>query len=238
MPTRILQLSDLHLRAAPGPVEGRDPDLRLRAVLEAYRAAGSNADLILLTGDLADDGSEAACRRLAAALEPLATPVLAVPGNHDTARAVRDTFGAAEAQAGPWRILGVESARPDQIHGTLDVPDVLRRLDALGPGPTLIAMHHPPLTATRHPWFRCEGAEELLAALADRPRVKAIAAGHLHEAFELRSAAGLPVFGCPSTYKAFRHIDDELVDDESEATGARLLELHDDGTLRTSVLNA
>jgi Icc protein len=236
MPARVLQLSDIHFRADGGNVDGREPDERLRLVLDAWQRTARPVDLVVLTGDLADDGSFAACRRLSAALAPLSVPVIAVPGNHDRADVVRAVFGADGATAGGWDVIGVDTSRPDQIHGTVDVAAVTERLDAGDGRPTLLAMHHPPTGPSAHRWFQLEGAEELLAALASRPQVRAIMSGHLHDPFEMRAHTGLRVLGCPSTLVAFRHAGGEVVVGGGEVTGARLLELADDGTVASQVL--
>ncbi|MGZ4671035.1 MAG: metallophosphoesterase, partial [Ilumatobacteraceae bacterium] len=58
----VLQISDTHLRAEPNTPADRDPDAALAASIDAV--LGVDADLVLLTGDLADDGSLEALGRL------------------------------------------------------------------------------------------------------------------------------------------------------------------------------
>lgn len=271
MPINVLQLSDTHFgasgyaaetdaeaggKAGKGGEGGedregaedreRDAESRLRKVLEAYDAAETPADLVLLTGDLADDGSTAAYRRLAEVIAELALPVLAVPGNHDSPERLREFFDTEEIEFGQWRVLGIDTSRPGQIHGEVDVADVTRRLDTPVPEGnantaqrfTLVALHHPPLSCTNHKWFQLTGADALLEALEQRPYVKAVASGHLHWPFELRSHEGLPVLGCPSTFVTIHHDDDQVSIGGSEATGARLIELLDDGSIASQVLRA
>ena len=54
----VLQISDTHLRAEPNTPVDNDPDASLWATIDAVREV--HADLVLLTGDLADDASPAA----------------------------------------------------------------------------------------------------------------------------------------------------------------------------------
>ena len=92
-PLDILVLSDLHEpdpAAASGPVSGRRGEwARLFAMraIERLRQQGIEPGLILVLGDLVDDGNapgaEAAWMRLAGQLLGTGIPVLAVPGNHD-----------------------------------------------------------------------------------------------------------------------------------------------------------
>lgn len=72
---RILAMSDLHLSKKPWQVR------------KALRM-GSNADLVLLAGDLVNDGTpeQWACMHTCIAEVLPDTPVLAVAGNHDYPR--------------------------------------------------------------------------------------------------------------------------------------------------------
>jgi Icc protein len=73
--------------------------------------------------------------------------------------------------------------------------------------------------------------------LAAHPQVKAILSGHLHLPFEA-ALAGVDVLGAPSTWVAITHAGDTFEVGGSDATGARWLELADDGTFTTTVLRA
>lgn len=92
----IVQISDVHLLGS-GLLHGRvDTTANLDEVLERVRVAGIRPELILLSGDLADDGSVAAYEALRDRVEPLAdalgASVVYVPGNHDDRRAFRDVL--------------------------------------------------------------------------------------------------------------------------------------------------
>ncbi|MEP7045565.1 MAG: metallophosphoesterase [Ilumatobacteraceae bacterium] len=224
----VLQLSDTHLRAEPNTPASNDPDASLAATLRAVESV--HADLLLLTGDLADDGSYEGVRRLGDAVGQLSPEIVAVAGNHDTVDNVRRVFGTRDtAEVGTWRLLVVETTIPGEDHGRVDVEDLIRRLDGLDDRPTLIALHHPPRSPSTNPMFQLIGADEMLAALAVRRHVKAVVSGHLHEVCDYRVGA-LQLVGAPSTYYAIRHVGDayELVDDG--IVGAQLLTLGDDGS--------
>lgn len=236
----VLQLSDTHLTSTPGErVYDRDPDERVAKVLLAWHGTGEQADLVLLTGDLADDRSAAACERLALAVAGLGVPVLALPGNHDDPAVVAATWGSGDvAEVDGWRILTADTTVPGQIHGAVDVPEVLGRLDALDARPTIVAVHHPPLSRSTGDQFRLEGAAELLDGLAARPHVRAVVGGHLHDAVDLHGPGDLPVLLCPSTLMGIVHHGDEMQVDPRAPRGARALHLADDGTLTSRVLQA
>lgn len=234
----VLQLSDLHLAADTSAlVHGADPDERLRTVLTAWRASGGDADLVLLTGDLADDGTPQAYRRLAAVVSDLGIATLAIPGNHDDPDLVARHFATPDVTSlGMWQIVCVDTSRPGDIHGTVDV-STLDALLATAHGPTLIAMHHPPVSRSTHPHFGLEGAGALLACLQRRPHVRGVISGHTHDALDATVDSHLQLLGCPSTLVGIAHDGDEHTVGGAR-TGARILELEDSGELVSRVLVA
>jgi Icc protein len=239
MAATVLQLSDTHLRETPNdPVSGFDPDRRLAVVLDAWAVREEPLDLVLLTGDDADDASASGLARLHAAVDALGAPVFAIPGNHDDPARVADEFGGAAATSvDGWRIVGLDSSVPGQIAGAIDVPAAMAVVDEDG-GPAIVAIHHPPRSRSTHPWFQLDGAEELLEELGSRSHVRALVSGHLHDAFELSGPGGLPLLGCPSTLMAIAHDGDQMQIGADAPTGARILRLADDGTLSSEVLEA
>lgn len=239
MTATVLQLSDTHLGASStGRPHGLDPDARLGAVLDAWRSTGRRADAVVLTGDLADDGTSAGCARLAAALRPLDAEVLAVPGNHDAPAAVAEVFGRrSSVEVGGWRLVGVDTSLAGRVEGRLDAEAVLAHLDSLDDRPTALALHHPPRGPSSHPWFQLDGADALLAGLRRRSQVRLVLSGHLHQAFDLADGS-LGLLGAPSTLYAIRHLGERFVDDPAGPTGGRVVDLHDDGSWQADLLVA
>jgi 3',5'-cyclic-AMP phosphodiesterase len=224
----VLQISDTHLRAVPNTPADRDPDASLLATIDAVRNV--NADLVLLTGDLSDDGSVAALQRLRSTVAVLSPAILAVAGNHDDADNVQAVFGPTDTvDLGVWRVLGIESVIRGEHHGSVDVEALTKRLDQLDERPTVLAIHHPPRSPSTNPMFQLIGADEMLAALRERPHVRAVVSGHLHEAFD-RHDGDLQLLGAPSSYYAIRHTDGQYVLVDDGIVGAQVLTLGDDGS--------
>lgn len=240
MAATILQLSDTHLPQSPGrAVFGADADERVAAVVAAWLATGEHADLVLLTGDLADDGDASACGRLADVVAALQAPVLALAGNHDRPEVVAATWGGRDlAEVEGWRIVAVDTTIPSECRGSVDVPLLLARLDDLDDRPTVVALHHPPLSRSTHEQFSLAGAASLLDALAVRPHVRAVVGGHLHDAVDLQAEVGPPVLLCPSTVMGITHGGDEMELDPAAVRGARVIHLAEDGTLSSRLLVA
>jgi 3',5'-cyclic-AMP phosphodiesterase len=224
----VLQISDTHLRATPHTPSDRDPDAALLATIDAVRNV--NADLVLLTGDLSDDGSVAALQRLRSIVGTLTPAILATAGNHDDADNVHAVFGPTDtADLGTWRVLAVESVIAGEDHGGVDVEKLAKRLDALDERPTVLGIHHPPRSPSTHAMFQLIGAEEMLAVLRDRPHVRAVVSGHLHEAFD-RYDGDLRLLGSPSSYYAIEHTGDQYTLVPDGIVGAQVLSLGDDGS--------
>ncbi len=231
----VLQISDTHLRAEPSTSPHNNSDARLQATIDAVRDV--HPDLVLLTGDLADDGSLAALQRVQTMVDVLSSPVLAVAGNHDDIDNVRAVFGSTDmAEVGSWRVLAVESAIPGHEHGSIDVEELMGRLDRLDDRSTLIAIHHPPRSPSTLGIFQLIGADQMLAALRLRHHVGAVVSGHLHEAFDDRDG-DLQLCGCPSTFYALENRGDDCRTADDGLVGAQVLTLGDDGSFSCKRVN-
>jgi Icc protein len=204
--TVIAHLSDPHL---DGTSEARD---RLRRVTSYLLAFTRPVDVVLVTGDLADHGTEYA--EVAAELAAFGDrPVLVLPGNHDTRANFRTGLTAYVEPAGGaedpiHQLRDVAGARyvlldttvPGEDHGLLSA-DSLDWLDATlsepYDGPTFIAFHHPPV-GLQHPtmdqWLLREPGQ--FAAVLRRHPVTALLAGHLHNGLST-TYAGLPLLLAP-----------------------------------------
>ncbi|QCW78922.1 phosphodiesterase [Streptomyces sp. S6] len=186
----LAQISDLHLDGSERATR------RATRTMEYLRALPRPVDALLVTGDIADHGTEAeyeeAARILAAPF-----PVLPCPGNHDARPAYRKALLGEAPAEGPvnrvHRIAGTailmcDSTIPGRDEGRLDTETLAwidATLTALPDGvPALIAFHQPPVEL-HHPLpdaGRLEEPERLAALLAAHPRVVAVLTGHAHTA--------------------------------------------------------
>jgi Icc protein len=247
---RLVQLTDLHLLGDPaGRLRGVATAATLQAVLAAARRDLARADLLLLTGDLAEHGEAAAYRRLRDQVDALgiAGRVHALPGNHDhPARlaahlpATGDARVAALART-PWQLLLLDSSVPGRSAGQLDAGQLAwldTRLAAAEQPHALVVLHHPPL-AIGSPWLDAimlTNGAELLAVLDRHPAVRGVLFGHVHQAFEQRRR-GVRHFATPSTCVQFVPRT-ERVRIDPRGPGWRTLELYPDGRIRTRVRRA
>lgn len=94
--TVLVQISDTHIGPRGERPYGTDTAAHLAAVSRAVRDMALEPAAVLLTGDLSDRGEPESYDHLraivAAELEPLGSPILAVVGNHDHRGAFRQTY--------------------------------------------------------------------------------------------------------------------------------------------------
>ena len=190
---KLIQVTDPHLRGDGQPICGLDPAANLAKAVADINRNHADADLVVFTGDLSDDGSQASYRTLADLLEPLIPPSRLMLGNHDNRSAFLAVFPDAPAEDGfVQSILDAEVARLVFLD-TLDEGAVAGRLCGrrlawldrrLGEAsaPTLVFMHHPPLDIGMPPLDEVKLADP--QALADVLRlhgnVRHLFAGHVH----------------------------------------------------------
>ena len=83
-PVRILQITDTHLFAEKHEtLLGVNTWESYQAVLDAIHAEKRPCDLIVATGDLAQDQSSAAYQHFAEGIASFSVPCVWLPGNHD-----------------------------------------------------------------------------------------------------------------------------------------------------------
>jgi Icc protein len=213
-------------------------------VLEHALANGPRPDAVIATGDIGDDFSPDAYGRFRAALEAVGAPVYCLPGNHDDPRVMASMLDdrglqyCGRARLGGWGLVFVDTHLPGQPHGRV-APAELERLDAdlaeLAGAPVLVCLHHPPVKVGSR-WLDGVGllnAAEVLAVLDRHPQVRAVLAGHVHQAFDARRK-GVRMLTSPSTCAQFTPRTDQCVMD-TRPPGYRWITLNDDGSLETRV---
>lgn len=212
----IAQLSDPHIRPAGYLYKGLvDSNALFSAAVRHLNALSPAPDVVLLSGDVTEDGTPAAYEMALALLSDIKQPLIVIPGNHDDRETFRAHFVGMEylptsgplhcclSSLGPIRIVGLDVTVPGEHHGALDddVIDWLDRALAQEPDrPTLIMMHQPPFRSGI-PYldaYRCFGEERLKKLLSRYPMVESIVCGHVHR-FMQRRFAGTVVCTAPST---------------------------------------
>ena len=212
----LAQISDLHVRPDGQLYKGVvDSNRMLQDAIAHLHGLDPRPDLVLITGDLVDEGDPAEYAALRALLARCELPYLLIPGNHDSRDALRDAFSGHDylpARGAPMnyvidehpvRIVAFDTTVPGEHHGDVDASSLAWLAGTLDDGrgrPTVIIMHHPPF-ACGIPYldkYMCRGAPRLAETVARFDNIERVLCGHVHRPMQLRWA-GTIVCACPST---------------------------------------
>lgn len=236
----IAQISDLHLsKHEAGSFE------RFLAVL--HLAKNQNPNLLLLTGDLVNDGDSDGYDWLFQTLTQTGIPFLCLAGNHDVTREIGHHLPFDKRQFLPrpkdghlidahrllielpkanWQLLAVNSALNGHIKGHLPQSAgqfIKHKLQHAMP--TLIALHHHPL-AVNSAWIDAhmlDNHKEFWQLIGDYQAH--IVCGHVHQAHTLYHQQSI-LYTCPAVSRQFTPHQDQFCIDTRQA-GYRLITLED-----------
>ena len=218
-PMLIAQISDFHLKPA-GMLAYHVADTAspLKRAVEHINHLRPMPDVVLVTGDLVDEGARESYQVLRAILTSLKPAFFMVPGNHDHKASLGEIFpehaylnGFIEPDGKraicytldhfPVRLVGLDTVIPGEHGGGL-TPGRLSWLDEVltdQPAvPTVIFMHHPPFASgighmDKEVFIR---REELAAIIRKHSHVERILCGHIHRTIS-RRFAGTTATVCP-----------------------------------------
>lgn len=241
----LLQLTDLHLLASPeATMLGVNTAHYFHAVLEQALATRKPIDLILLTGDLAQEACQASYQYLLDSLKGLAIPCICLPGNHDDYALMQQVLNTADVNCRKqvflknWQIISLNSQIPGDPGGRLAERE-LAFLDAcLRDYPehhALIAVHHH-CVPTNSAWMdtmMIENSDALFAVIEKYPQARAIVTGHIHQLMDITKGS-VRVLGTPSTCFQFTPASHHFSIDTT-APAYRLIQLYADGRLESGV---
>lgn len=249
-PITIAHVTDLHLLGDPDQeMLGINTNEHAKGVLSHISASQEQPVLLLTTGDIAQDGSDAAYLRFMDMAKPLGIPVHALPGNHDKLGHFSGALGPVTTPVidiGAWRIIMLNSSIPDEEGGHL-AEDQLALLEAAAQVEdgrhVLVAMHHNPVLmhSTWLDTMTIDNKGALFTLLARLPKVRALLWGHVHQEYDATephpSPAGhlLSMMATPATCFQFRPKSHDFGFDDA-APGYRWIKLYPDGKIDTHVV--
>lgn len=214
---KIIHITDTHLRPPGERIYGLDPTARLAAVIADVDRRHRDADLLVITGDLADSGQRESYETLRDLLAPLRMPRRLLLGNHDRREAFRAVFpemptdengfiqSIVEAPRGIGRFIFLDSLDEEAVGGVL----CDRRLDWLASRlaespdePVTLFLHHPPVSiGVPHfePICMADPGPFLDLVAAHPGGVRHIFVGHLHLPFSGSIWNGIAMTAARST---------------------------------------
>lgn len=243
-PLRVLQLTDPHLMADPdGALLGVNTRDSLDAVIAQVLKDHGQPDLILATGDIAQDASEEAYRLFGDKLKAFNCDSVWIAGNHDDSSVL--TPIATELNAsnrhvikGGWQFVLLDTSVPGKVYGHLPDSELafLEKTLVENPDrPALIALHHHPVDIDTR-WMSAIGLQnnEDFWRVVDRfPQVKAVLWGHIHQEYD-EYRKGVRLLATPSTCIQFT-AGSVKFSVEEKSPGYRWFEMKPDGEFTTHV---
>ncbi|HEX7164900.1 MAG TPA: metallophosphoesterase [Trebonia sp.] len=206
---RILHLSDTHLTATGFDEDGVDAAGALRQILSDARHL-DGLDLVVVSGDVADDGSAAgyaAVRRIVGDFAAgRGIPHVYTTGNHDDRTSFMQVLGtghlgadgtdaghgwtggperAAVSRVNGLRIITLDSLVPGSVHGLISASQLRWLAGVLAepaPSGTVLAFHHPPVQVPTSVFVATGGLRNAgdLADVVAGSDIQAILCGHYH----------------------------------------------------------
>lgn len=242
---KIIQLSDLHLFADPeADLLGVKTQESFAEVLNLLKAENEEMDAIILSGDLSQDGSMKAYRRVAEMLLPFKVPVFWVEGNHDDSEALREIFprdniiNDKQFIMGNWNFILLNSQKKYAVEGFLSENEfefLQKNLMLYPQSNTIIVMHHQVVPVGSN-WLDNLGlanADEFWSLIAKFKQVKAIMCGHVHQEGKI-IYNHVDCYTVPSTCIQFK-INQKDFELELISPGYRWLKVYDDGRYETGI---
>ncbi|MGP4123244.1 MAG: 3',5'-cyclic-AMP phosphodiesterase [Sodalis sp. (in: enterobacteria)] len=243
---RILQITDTHLFAGEHEkLLGVNTLRSYSAVLKAVQAEQRHFDLVVATGDLAQDRSHQAYCHFAAGIGRLPAPCLWLPGNHDFQPAMVDVLAecgiscAKQVLMGyEWQLLLLDSQVYGVPYGELSDYQLEWLAQILASHPkryTLLVLHHHPFPSgciwlDQH---SLRNSHMLADVLQPHPRAQTLLCGHIHQELDV-DWLGRRVLATPSTCVQFKpHCTSFAID--TLGPGWRYLDLLPGGAVQTEV---
>ncbi|MEX1033914.1 MAG: 3',5'-cyclic-AMP phosphodiesterase [Cellvibrionaceae bacterium] len=245
-PIQLLQLTDCHI--GPDTSEellGLNTDESLHDVIRHVREHHPSCDLLLTTGDIANNGGNKTYARYLDIIKHSEIDYHAfgwLPGNHDSPVDMNEAMDrnalTKELFIGNWLILLLNTQVPGHTHGNLVEAELNMLDESLGnhrDKHVLIFMHHQPVPVGCA-WVDTQKVRSEYAffkILDQYDHVRAVAWGHVHQEFsELRN--GVQLLATPSTSIQFKAKSDDFAVDHL-MPGYRWFVLNPDGSFTSQV---
>ena len=242
---RLLQITDTHLFAdTTKSLVGINTYNSLKAIIQQINQSGEQPDLIILTGDLSQDGSTDSYEHLLAQFKIFNCPIYWILGNHDSAIALNQILTPSYfnndkiIDLDSWKIILLNTHIPGKVSGDLadDQLELLQRslANTKNQG-CLVMLHHHPITINSE-WLDKIGLQHpkaFLDIIEQAPAVKAVVWGHIHQDFNVIHNDILFI-ATPSTCIQFKPKQKNFTLDEQQP-GYRWIRLQENGSLTTEV---
>jgi Icc protein len=212
---RIVQISDLHIFSdKKKSLLGVTTYDSLSAVINLLKQDETPPDLILLSGDLSQDNSEASYLNIVDLFQTFSIPVYCFPGNHDDVPLMTRFFPQGNISdlknivLDHWQLILLNSQKTGAVEGFLDDLQLEFMQECLRNHPdhhAMVAFHHQPVPVGSA-WvdhLGLKNADIFWDILKKYPQVKTVLFGHVHQEF-VGTKNGIAIYSTPSTCIQFK----------------------------------
>ena len=247
-PLKLVQITDTHLYGTSDGTLLRMNTLdSLNQVVKMVAHYEEAIDLILATGDIAQDASIAAYERFLEVIATLNTPCRWIPGNHDVATVMEYVAKESDLccktiQLKNWYIVMLDTSIVGQVHGRLSESELeflQDKLDYVNNSNSIdhcmICLHHNPVLGSAQ-WMKDIGLqnnERFFKIASSCNKVNSIVYGHIHQSLDFEHL-GIRCFCTPSTCIQFKPHATSFALDEVNP-GYRSFSLYEDGSIKSYV---
>lgn len=254
----ILQITDIHFcEKVDGTIYGVETQSLFEKTLAQIQDElkckdksedAREVDVLLVTGDISQDGSGESYRRFHEMIAAIDSPTYFLQGNHDYAQPMIEQFGQqyvaprvlseVDFKSSPWRIILLNSSVEDQVGGHFGKEQLAfleQALKADSESPTMLCFHHHPMRIDCE-WLdkqMIDDAQDFFNIIDGFSNIKLCVYGHVHQD-RLTIRKRLPFYASPSTCVQFKpEVKDFSLDDK--AAGYRWIRCFDNGQFETTV---
>ncbi len=248
-PINVVQITDTHLYSKPaGTLLKMNTQKTLDHVITLVKQKEPNIDLILATGDIAQDASVAAYNYFMEAITKLNAPYRWIPGNHDSSKLMANLAEGTDAgdklaRINNWLIVLLDTSIEGQVHGRLADSELEFLDESLQDAKQdeqidhcFVALHHNPVPGSAE-WMKDIGLHnglEFFEILKQFDKVRCVLYGHIHQELDFIHA-GIRCLCSPSTCIQFKpHVTNFTLDKLNP--GYRTIRLFEDGTIESDVV--
>ena len=243
---KIIHITDTHLlNRANDSFYGFDTRKSFEKVVQASLTEHPDADFMVLTGDISQNGKEQSYRQLTAVIETIDIPVFAVPGNHDSPQFLQNIFDDCPGQSicvvnrFHYPLVLISSWKRGAHQGEVSAQSLQQLasyLDTCKHSLVIMGIHHPPVQ-TGSEWLDLLGLEnkrELLGLLSNYNLNIIMLCGHIHQELEVYSS-NLKVMVTPSTCHQFEPLSKLMAIDDGKSPAYRTIVVKDSELVDSTV---
>ena len=207
MTKTFIQITDSHIDDDK-LVMGVDSQANLGAIVSVI--SQQNYDALVISGDLAHNGTLESYQILQNILDPIETKIYVLPGNHDDLSNLSQVFNKSylcNFTIDCWEVITIDSVQAGKVSGRLSdkqLYSLSQEISSSSAKYIILCLHHPPVSM-QSDWDdekSLENPEELFAVIDQYDNIKAVLWGHAHQHSEF-NRNGVKLFSCPSTALQF-----------------------------------